>query len=53
MLKTELDYQVGKAIEYIDKGGDFKKWMESKEFTWEEQNYIKNHQKIIEKQTRK
>lgn len=53
MLKAELDYQVDKALEYIDKGGDFKKWLESKEFTMEEQNYIKNHPKIIEKHTRK
>ena len=53
MLKLELDYQVSKAIEYIDRGGDFKKWLESKEFTMEEEDYIKNNPKIIEKQKEK
>lgn len=53
MLKTELDYQAGKAVEYMDKGGDFKRWLESKEFTQEEEDYIKNHPKIMEKQAKK
>jgi len=53
MLKIELDYQIGKAIEYMERGGDFGKWMESKDFTEKETNYIKNHPKIIEKQVKK
>ena len=53
MIKEELDYQIGKAVEYIERGGDFEMWLESKDFTWEEINYIKNHPKIIEKQSKK
>jgi len=53
MNKLELDYQIDKVIEYIDRGGDFEIWLESKEFTKEEEDYIKNHPKIIEKLTRK
>ena len=53
MNKIELDYQVGKAIEYVDKGGDFKRWLESKEFTSKEADYIKKHPKIIQKLTKK
>ena len=53
MLKIELDYQISKAIEYMNRGGDFKKWLESKEFTMEEEDYIKIHPKIIEKQKEK
>ena len=53
MLNVELEYQVDKAIEYMDRGGDFKIWLESKDFTQKEINCIKNHPKIIEKQTRK
>ena len=52
MIKKELDYQVDKVIEYIDRGGDVKRWLESKDFTQEEINYIKNHPKIIGKQDR-
>jgi hypothetical protein len=53
MFKEELEYQVSKAIEYIERGGAFEKWLESKDFTQEEINYIKNHSKIIEIQSRK
>jgi len=53
MNKQELDYQVDKAIEYIERGGDFERWLESKDFTQEEVNYIKNHPKIIKKQLEK
>lgn len=53
MFKEELEYQIGKAVEYIEKGGDFEKWLESKEFTQKEADYIKNHPKIIEKLTKK
>ena len=53
MIKEELEYQVKKAVEYVERGGDFEKWLESKDFTQKEINCIKNHPKIIEKQTRK
>ena len=53
MFKLELDYQVDKAVEYIDKGGDFEKWLESKEFTQKESDYIKKHPKIMEKLSKK
>ena len=53
MLKIELDYQVEKAIEYMDRGGNFERWLESKEFAQEEIDYIKKHPKIIKKQTEK
>lgn len=49
MLKSELDYQIDKAVEFMRRGGDMKKWLESKDFTEEELNYIKNHPKIVEK----
>ena len=53
MIKEELDYQVRKALDYVERGGDFEKWLESKEFTQKELNYIKNHPKIMEKLTKK
>jgi len=53
MIKEELEHQIDKAVEYIGKGGDFEKWLESKEFTQEEANYIKNHSKIIKKLMKK
>ena len=53
MFEIELDYQISKAIEYINRGGDFEKWIESKDFTQKEMDYIKKRIKIIEKQTEK
>ena len=53
MFKEEIEYQVSKAIEYIDRGGAFEKWLESKDFTMEEIDYIKNHPKMIGKQSKR
>lgn len=53
MNKEELDYQIGKAVEFAERGGSLKKWLESKDFTENELNYIKNHPIIIEKLCKK
>lgn len=53
MHKEELEYQISKALEYIERGGDFEKWLESKDFIQIEANCIKNHPKIIEKLEKK
>ncbi len=53
MLKDELGYQINKALEFVRRGGSLEKWLESKDFTEEELNYIKNHPKIIEKLSKK
>jgi len=53
MIKEELDYQIGKAISFVERGGSLEKWLESKDFTENELDYIKNHPKIIEKLSKK
>jgi len=53
MFKEELEYQVGKVLEYMERGGDFEKWIESKDFIQKEADCIRNHPKIIEKQSKK
>ena len=53
MIKEELDYQIEKAVKFIDRGGDFEIWLESKDFNENESNYIKNHYKIVEKLNKK
>ena len=53
MHREELDYQVDKAIKYIDRGESFEKWLESKYFTQNDIDYIKNHPKIMEKLMKK
>ena len=41
MIKEELEYQVSKVVEYMARGGNFERWLESKDFTQKEMNYIK------------
>lgn len=53
MFKKEMDYQIDKALMFVERGGDIEMWLESKDFTEKELNYIKNHPKIVEKLPKK